>query len=142
MIAYTYTGIPGQISNGGLYVDGALVANNTVATAPAGNGLDVWIGGAPDYGDRFLPAYIANAAVFAQALGAAQVNGIYNGQWIPGPQTITITRSGSNVVLNWQTGTLLESTNLLGPWTTNSAAVSGYSVPATNAVKFFRLQVP
>ena len=142
MIAYTYTGIPGQISNGGLYVDGALVANNTVATAPAGNGLDVWIGGAPDYGDRFLPAYIANAAVFAQSLSAAQVNGIYNGQWIPGPQTITITHSGSNVVLNWQTGTLLESTNLLGPWTTNSAAVSGYSVPATNTTKFFKLLVP
>jgi len=73
-------------------VDGALVANNTVATAPAGNGLDVWIGGAPDYGTRFLPAYIANAAVFAQSLNAAQINGICNGQWIPvGPQTITIT---------------------------------------------------
>jgi len=142
MIAYTYTGIPGQNSNGGLYVDGALVANNTVATAPAGNGLDVWIGGAPDYGTRFLPAYIANAAVFAQSLNAAQINGIYNGQWIPvGPQTITITHSGSNVVLNWDTGTLLEATSVLGPWTTNSAAVSGYSVPATNATKFFRLLV-
>lgn len=141
MIAYTYTGIPGQNSNGGLYVDGALVANNTVVTAPAGNGLDVWIGGAPDYGTRFLPAYIANAAVFAQSLSAAQINGIYNGQWIPGAQTITITSSGSNVVLNWQTGTLLEATSVLGPWITNSAAVSGYSVPATNAAMYFRLLV-
>ncbi|MDR3459725.1 MAG: Ig-like domain-containing protein [Verrucomicrobiae bacterium] len=142
MVAYTYTGMPGQSGNGRLYVDGALVASNTVATAPAGNGLDAWIGGSPDYGDRFLPAYIANAAVFAQSLNAAQVNGIYNGQWIPGAQTIAITRSGSNVILNWQTGTLLESTNLLGPWTTNSAAVPGYTVPATNSTKFFRLRVP
>jgi hypothetical protein len=142
MIAYTYTGIPGQSSNGKLYVDGALVANNTVATAPAGNGLNVWIGGSPDYGTRFLPAYIANVAVFAKSLTADQVNGIYNGQWTAGPQTITITHSGSNVVLNWGTGTLLESTNLLGPWTTNSAAVSGYTVPATNVAKFFKLLVP
>jgi uncharacterized protein YjdB len=143
MVAYTYTGIPGQSGNGGLYVDGVLVANNTVATAPAGNDLDVWIGGSPDYGDRFLPAYIANAAVYAQSLSAAQVNGIYNGVWIPaGPQTIRITHSGSNVVLSWGTGTLLESTNLLGPWTTNSAAVSGYSVPATNTTQFFKLLAP
>jgi len=141
MVAYSYTGTPGQTGNGSLYVDGVLVANNTIPTAPAGNGLDVWIGGSPDYGDRFLPAYIADAAVFAQSLNAAQVNGIYHGQWIPGPQTLTITHSGSNVVLTWQTGTLLESTNLLGPWTTNGAAVSGYSVPATNTTKFFRLLV-
>lgn len=141
MVAYTYTGIPGQSDNGKLYVDGVLVAVNTVVTAPIGNNLDVWIGGSPDYTDRFLPAYIANAAVFAGSLNAAQVNGIYHGQWIPGPQTITITNSGSNVVLSWGTGTLLESTNLLGPWTTNSAAVSGYSVPATNAAKFFKLLV-
>jgi uncharacterized protein YjdB len=142
MVAYTYSGTPGQNSNGALYVDGALVANNTIATNVVGNNLDVWIGGSPDYGDRFLPAYIANAAVFAQSLSAAQINGIYNGQWISvGPQTITITPSGSNVVLTWQTGTLLESTNLLGPWTTNSAAVSGYTVPATNAARFFRLLV-
>jgi uncharacterized protein YjdB len=144
MVAYSYTGTLGQNGNGSLYVDGVLVANNTVTNAPLANNLDVWIGGSPDYNNRFLPAYIANAAVFAQSLSATQVNGIYNGQWIPaavGPQTITITHSGSNVVLSWGTGTLLESTNLLGPWTTNNAAVSGYSVPATNTAKFFRLLV-
>jgi uncharacterized protein YjdB len=141
MVAYTYSGTPGRNGNGSLYVDGALVANNTIVTNAVGNNLDVWIGGSPDYPNRFLPAYIADAAVFFQSLSAAQVQGIYNGQWIAGPQTITITHSGSNIVLNWQSGTLLESTNLLGPWTTNSAAVSGYSVPATNAAKYFRLLV-
>ncbi len=141
MVAYSYTGTPGQFNNGSLYVDGVLVANNTVTTNVAGNNLDAWIGGSPDYANRFLPAYIANAAVFAQSLSAAQVQGIYNGVAVLGPQTITITHSGLNVVLSWQTGTLLESTNLLGPWTTNGAAVSGYTVPATNASKFFRLLV-
>jgi hypothetical protein len=141
MVAYTYSGTPGQSGNGALYVDGSLVANNTITTNVVGSNLDVWIGGSPDYRNRFLPAYIADAAVFAQSLNAAQVNGIYNGQWIQGPQSITITQSGTNVVLDWQSGTLLEATNLLGPWTVNGAAVSGYTVPATNAAHFFKLLV-
>ncbi|MGH7952945.1 MAG: LamG-like jellyroll fold domain-containing protein, partial [Limisphaerales bacterium] len=142
MVAYTYTGVPGQANNGSLYVDGVLVANNTVLTAPVGDNLDVWIGGSPDYGTaRLLPAYIADAAVFNQSFTAAQVQGIYNGIAVAGTQTITITHSGANVVLNWQTGTLLQTTNLLGPWTTNSAAVSPYTVPATNGNQFFRLLV-
>jgi uncharacterized protein YjdB len=143
MVVYTYNGVPGQANNGSLYVDGALVDNNTVLTTPTGDNLDVWIGGAPDYGTaRLLPAaYVADAAVFAQAFTPAQVQGLYNGEFVLGPQTITITRSGTNVLLNWQTGTLLQSTNLLGTWTTNSAAVSPYTVPATNTATFFRLLV-
>jgi hypothetical protein len=142
MVAYSYTGTPGQNNNGALYVDGVLVANNTIATNVVGNNLDVWIGGSPDYSNRFLPAYIADAAVFAHSLSAAQVQGIYNGNAVAGPQTITITHSGSNVILNWQTGLLLQATNVLGPWTTNNGAVSGYTVPATNAAEFFRVLVP
>jgi hypothetical protein len=129
------------INNGALYVDGALVANNTVVTNVPGDSLDVWIAGAPDYNNRFLPAAVADAAIFNQALTPAQIQGVYNGIPVQGPQTIIITHSGANVVLNWQSGTLLQSTNLLGPWTTNSAATSGYTIPATNRVQFFRLRV-
>jgi uncharacterized protein YjdB len=141
MVAYSYTGVPGQSDNGSLYVDGVLVANNTVTTTPPGNNLDLWIGGSPDYGTRFLPAYIADAAVFTQSLSAAQVQGVFNGVAVLSPQNLAISRSGSNVVLSWQTGTLLEATNVLGPWTTNVAAAPGYTVPATNATKFFKLLV-
>ena len=143
MVAYTYTGVTSQNNNGALYVDGALVANNTVVTTPAGDNLDVWIGGSPDYGTaRLQPgAYIADAAVFTNALTAAQVQGLYNGVAVLGPQTITITHSGSNVVLNWQHGTLLQSTSVSGPWTTINAAASPYTVPATSGNKFFRLLV-
>ena len=143
MVAYTYTGMTNVVNNGSLYVDGVLVAHNTVVTTPVGDNLDVWIGGAPDYGTaRLLPAAdIAQAAVFDQALTAAQIAGLYNGTFVPGPQTITITRSGSNVVLNWQIGTLLQAPTVLGPWTTNSAAVPPYTTPATGAAKFFRLLV-
>jgi uncharacterized protein YjdB len=141
MVAYSYSGTPGQNNNGALYVDGALVANNTVATNPPGSSLDVWIAGSPDYNNRFLPAGVADAAIFAQALTAAQIQGIYTGQHVLGPQKLAISHSGANVILNWQSGTLLQSTNLLGPWTTNSAALPGYTVPATNRAQFFRLLV-
>jgi hypothetical protein len=122
-------------------VDGTLIANNTVITNPSVNNLDVWIGGSPDYTDRFLPADIANVAIFGQALTAAQVQGIFNGVGVVGPQDISITRSGSNIVLNWQSGTLLQATNLLGPWTTNSAAQPGIVVPITGSNQFFRLLI-
>jgi hypothetical protein len=141
MVAYSYNGIPGQINNGSLYLDGALIANNTVVTNPAGNNLDMWIGGSPDYSDRFLPADIANVSVFGQGLTATQVQGLFNGIGIVGQQNISITRSGANVVLNWQSGTLLQAGNLLGPWITNSAAQPGIAVPITSSNQFFRLLI-
>ena len=79
--------------------------------------------------------------VFNQAFTPAQVQGLYNGTYVLGPQYIQITPSGTHAVLTWQTGTLLQSTNVLGPWTTNSTASSPYLVPETNKASFFRLLV-
>ena len=53
---------------------------------------------------------------------------------------IAIQPAGSNVVLTWPQGTLLQATNLIGPWVTNPAA-SPNTVPTTNAQMFFRLQL-
>jgi hypothetical protein len=144
MVTYTYTGKPGQANNGSLYLDGALVANNTITAAPSSANLDVWIGGSPDYGTGRLltDASVAHVAVFNQAFTGAQVQGLYNGTFVLGPQTLHIAPAGANVVVSWQSGTLLQSTNILGPWTTNSAAASPYTVPATNKATFFRLLVP
>jgi len=143
MIAYTYTGTPGQTNNGSFYLDGALVTTNTITTTPAGDNLDVWIGGSPDYGIARLMdnANIAHAAVFNQALTAAQINGLYNGEYVAGAEKISISHSGSNVVLTWASGQLLEAPTLEGPWTTNSAATSPYTVPATSGNQFFRVLV-
>jgi hypothetical protein len=46
--------------------------------------------------------------------------------------------AGTNTVLNWATGTLLEASNLSGPWATNRA-VSPYTVQPTNTQMFYRL---
>ncbi|MGC9942616.1 MAG: LamG-like jellyroll fold domain-containing protein [Verrucomicrobiota bacterium] len=143
LVAYTYTGEPGIENNGTLYVDGSPVANNTILTAPTGDDLDVWIGGAPDYGTaRLIFANIAHAAVFTQALTAAQVQGLYNGTYVAPPNsTISISRSGSSIVLTWQTGTLLSAPSVNGPWTTVSAAASPYTVPVGAGNQFYRVLV-
>lgn len=135
-VAYTYTGsLTGN--NGSLYVDGALVANNAVSSAPAGDNLDVWIGGSPDYGtQRLLAGKIAHAAVFNQALTAAQVQDLYTGQ---GPVDLNIAMDGAKAILTWSSGTLLQASSVNGPWMTNSAATSPYSVQATNGNQFFKV---
>jgi hypothetical protein len=48
--------------------------------------------------------------------------------------------SGSNLQLTWPQGTLLESSNVSGPWTTNFAT-SPYTVSPTNAQMFYRIRV-
>ena len=55
---------------------------------------------------------------------------------------ITIALSGKNVVLTWPQGSLLQATSLLGPWTSNTTAVSPYTVPATNTAQFFKFVAP
>jgi hypothetical protein len=73
-------------------------------------------------------------------LTGVQVQGIYNGVYT-GPVNLGVTRSGLNVVLNWPAGILLQSPTLLGPWSTNTVAVSPYAVPVTNGNQFFRILV-
>jgi hypothetical protein len=137
-VLYSYTGNTNLNNNGSLYVDGLLVAHNTVGTVPAGDKLDVWIGGAPDYGTaRLLNAAIAHAAIFTEALSAGEVAALYSGQPI-----LDITHSGSSLVLTWSSGSLLQAPTLLGPWTTNTAAVSPYTAQATNKAEFYKVQLP
>jgi hypothetical protein len=58
------------------------------------------------------------------------------------PVSLVLTRSGSNIVLTWQAGTLLQAPTVLGPWTTNTTAVSPYTVPVSTAAnQFFRVLV-
>lgn len=50
--------------------------------------------------------------------------------------------SGTNLELIWNTGTLLEATNLSGPWVPNLAATSPLSITPTEPQKFFRVRWP
>jgi hypothetical protein len=57
------------------------------------------------------------------------------------PPSPTIQKSGSNLLLNWQIGSLLEATNLTGPWLTNTDPAPITIAPAAPR-QFFRVQVP
>ena len=56
------------------------------------------------------------------------------------PVNITIQQLGSNLVLSWPQGVLLEATHMNGPWTTNNAT-SPYTNQPTNPQMFYRAQL-
>ncbi|HTV61891.1 MAG TPA: GH92 family glycosyl hydrolase [Verrucomicrobiae bacterium] len=140
MVAYSCTGVPNIPNNGLLYVDGVLVADNTVGEL-TGDGYDVWIGGSPDYGTgRLLPGSIAHVSVFTNALSPAQILALYQAASIAPPVTLTITQAGTGrLAVAWPQGTLLQSTNLIGPWITDTAS-SPYTIVPTNSQMYFRAE--
>ena len=66
--------------------------------------------------------------------------GDFNGAQLQftGPYITRITQNGTNFTLTWVGGGLIQATNVLGPWVTNTA-VSPYTNPATGAMRFFRV---
>ena len=48
--------------------------------------------------------------------------------------------AGGKLQLQWSQGTLLEATNLMGPWTTNTAA-SPYTITPDGPQKFYRIRI-
>jgi hypothetical protein len=59
----------------------------------------------------------------------------------PPPVTLLFSSSPGSLVLTWSQGALLQKTNLLAPWVTNTTATSPYVVNPTNAQQFFKIQV-
>jgi hypothetical protein len=93
-------------------------------------------------GARTFPGSIADVSVYPSTLSSSQLTALYNaGLKIGQPVTLYITSSGKeNVTLNWSQGTLLQSTTVIGPWSTNTAA-SPYSVEKTNSMMFYKVLV-
>lgn len=55
--------------------------------------------------------------------------------------TLSIAKTGNNVTLTWPAGTLQSSTNAAAFYSDLSGATSPYTIPATNAQRFFRVKV-
>ena len=90
-----------------------------------------------DYTGRAFNGAIDEVAVFKYSLTQPQIQQLY---FAGVASPLFISKPGSNLNLNWTYGTLLESTNITGPWTTN-AATSPYTVTPTGPQKFYRLQL-
>jgi hypothetical protein len=55
------------------------------------------------------------------------------------PSQVVIQHAQAKLQVVWPAGTLLESTNLQGPWSTNPAA-SPYAISPIASQEFFRVQ--
>ena len=79
------------------------------------------------------------------AHGATNTEGDFNGAQLQllqyGPSILSLTnKGGTNFVLTYVGGKLLEATNIMGPWTTNTAVPSGaITINPTQAMKFYRV---
>jgi hypothetical protein len=91
---------------------------------------------------NFVPAQTGNWVLEACGVIFSQ----FGLDWSPAsqltavaPVAINIARSDpGNLTLTWSRGTLLQSTKLAGPWTTNTLA-SPYTVAPTNSQMYFKL---
>ena len=57
------------------------------------------------------------------------------------PVTLSITKSGSSVVLSWPNGTLQQSTNVIGTYSDVIGATSPYTNAISGTQRFFRVKV-
>ena len=72
---------------------------------------------------------ISDLAVFHQALNQNQLTAMYNAALgVPAGPTVAVVNG--SVQITWQFGTLVQSTNMQGPWTAVPGATSPYTVPA------------
>jgi len=101
--------------------------------------------GSDAQGGRNFNGKIEQAVIFNYSLTPGQIAQVYtNGTGMAFPSTptnanLTISSpSAGNLVVNWTAGTLLEATNINGPWTTNNATAP-YSPPLDAPRKFYRV---
>jgi hypothetical protein len=124
-------------------------ATNNVSIPPLPFNATEYIGTYPEdasLGYNNFDGNIDEVAIFASTLYQYQIQGLYDASMNinpppPPPSPMQISRlADGNVQLQWTFGTLLQATNLLGPWITNTTATSPYVVSPTNAQEYFRTQ--
>jgi len=83
---------------------------------------------------------IDEVMILDQAYSASEVNSLYLG--VPASASLTIAGSGTNLIVTWPGGTLLETTNITGPWTPTIGATNGtYILRPSAARKFYQVQL-
>ncbi len=81
------------------------------------------------------PGAIDDVAIYNKVLTADQIQSHYKNQ-----VKLTITKSGSNVVLSWPLGTLQAASAVTGTYTDVPGAVSPLTLTTSEAAKFYRVQ--
>jgi hypothetical protein len=89
----------------------------------------------------------SSGVITAVGIGSATISAEVSGTTVTSdaitvtPLSLGIATSGTNVVLTWSSGILLQAPTLLGPWTTNTAAVSPFKPTTTNGNQFFKILI-
>jgi hypothetical protein len=118
------------------------------ATNAVANNAEAWSGTTLLGADTVsLPSRIFNGdldevAVFDYTLSPAQFAQLYSAATVSATVTLTIQQHGSDLILGWPQGILLQAPTVNGPWTTNSAAAPpSYTVSPSETQMFYRVQV-
>ena len=90
-------------------------------------------------GTRNYNGIIDEAALYLRTLSGTEILQLYDSGGSP-IVNLNITASGPNVILSWPQGTLLEATDVTGPWTTNNSS-SPFTTSASAARKFYKVIV-
>jgi len=135
-------------TTGAIYVNGFQVAVNTnitITPAQLGNTYNNYLG-RDQFEDPIFHGSVDELRIYAGPLTPTDIenNDASGPNTLVKPGTanlsaVSIAPSGTNVVISWQQGTLLQATNLLGPWLTNAAAVSPFTAAATNRSEFYKV---
>jgi Concanavalin A-like lectin/glucanases superfamily/Legume lectin domain len=131
MLAGVFDGI-----NENLYVDGVAQGGQS-PSEPPGNQIDVWIGGAPDYGlTRLFNGNISQCAIFTNAMSAAQIKSLYDAAELA-PINLAITPANPTVYVG-RNVTLAAAASLGSPitsyqWYVINSGISNTIPGATSA---------
>ncbi len=88
---------------------------------------------------RTFNGIMDEVAVFNHALASAQIQQLYaSGHLLPQVQ-VGLQKTGNSLNLVWPQGTLLQATNVTGPWVAVTNVVSPITVTPTNAAMFYRV---
>jgi hypothetical protein len=89
---------------------------------------------------RVFNGIMDEVALYLRTLSLSEIEQLYVAGGFPLPVTLTIQPAGPGVIVTWPQGTLMEATNVLGPWKTNNAS-SPYTNSASGDNKFYRVIV-
>ncbi len=117
------------------------------ATNAIAHGVELWDGPTAIGADttnvpsRVFNGKVDEVAMFNYTLSAAQVGAIYSMGVVGGPVTLTYQPAGTNLVLSWPHGTLLQAPDVNGPWTNVVGAVPPSFIATPQGQIFYRVQV-
>lgn len=143
-----------RINGNSLYLDGrpAYYTNQSNPSGPIGN-LDFPVQPPTCIGQDPTGQYpepgssdIDDLGVWRKALSAQEVAAIYlaaesnSVSYVGAPIVLTSTKSGNNLIFNWNAGELQSATDLTGPWV-NVSPVPPYTAPIAGPRKFYRVKL-